>query len=189
MLRWAPMTFQTNALNFTLFGRLGGTGRNPRFSRDVTSPFYVKPDKQNLYDFELEEMGVLDLSLVPGATTIGIRFVNWIWIRGPLALAPGPAATISIVDSISLKTMRLVASVLPGPTSNIVYYDRGVQLPQGASIRFEGDWLGTATQPVRLRVGLTPAADNLQWAASKMAACCKEGVSFLSTEGPRPPVS
>ena len=39
-------TFQTNALQFSIEEQLGGTERNPPFSRDEGSPFYRKPDRE-----------------------------------------------------------------------------------------------------------------------------------------------
>jgi hypothetical protein len=168
-------TFQTNALNFTLFTRLGGTERNPAFSVDQGSPDYVKPDRQNLYNFEQEELGILDLSLVPGSKTIGVRFVNWIWIASPTPPSGPEPGLIEVVDSVSLETMRLISPVIPAPGFEDTYFTAGVAVPQGASIRFQGEWLATPDTPVRLRVGLVPATDNLEWAAQKIALCCTRG--------------
>lgn len=113
---WPMPTFQTNALNFTLFTRLGGnTERNPAYSVDQGNPNYVKPDRQNLYNFEQEELGILDLSLVPGSESIGVRFVNWIYINSPTLVAGPVPNRIEIVDSVSLEVMKLLLPVLPGP--------------------------------------------------------------------------
>jgi len=183
-------TFQTNALNFTLFSRLGGnTERNPAFSVDPSNPDYRKPDRQNIYNFEQEELGVLDLSLVPGSNSIGVRFVNWIWISAPAApVGPLPGAKIEVVDSVSLETMRLIVPVFPFPGNELVYFTEGVMLPQGASIRFRGEWLATADTPIRLRVGLVPATDNLEWAAQKIAFCCRRNRELVQEFfGPEPP--
>jgi hypothetical protein len=168
-------TFQTNALNFTLFSRLGGTARNPAFSVDSGNPNYVKPDRQNIYNFEQEELGVLDLSLVPGSNSIGVRFINWIWIAAPAPPAGPEPTRIEIVDSVTLETMKLVLPVFPAPGNELVYFTRGVTLPQGASLRFAGPGWVAGDAPIRLRVGLVPATDNLEWAAQKIAFCCMHG--------------
>lgn len=165
--------YLTNAINFTVFERLGGTDRNPKFSTDPTSPFYVKPDAQGLYNFSMQELGIVDLPLAPVGVNIGERFIPWIWIFSPAEVEP-PSATIEVVDAVTFKQMRLVAFVASGAGSDKVYYTRTVEVPQGAALRFSGWTVGDEARPIRLRIGVIPATDNHQWAAQKQAFCCLE---------------
>lgn len=175
--------YLTNAINFTVFERLGGTERNPKFSTDPTSPFYVKPDAQGLYNFSLQELGIVDLPLAPVVPNIGERFVPWIWVFAPAEVAT--TAEITLVDALTFKEMRLVAFVVGGPgNGDKVYYARSVEVPQGASLRFAGWTVGDSGRPIRLRIGVIPATDNQQWAAQKQAFCCIE-----ANAGPQGPIS
>lgn len=170
-------SYQTNALQFTVDEGLDGTERNPLFSRDEGSPAYRQPGAAQLYNFRLSSLGILDLSLVPTATTMGIRFVKWLWIQGAAELVAGESATIELVDATNIdKVMRLVAAVGPGPGTPQVYLTEGVRVVQGAALRFRGFRAGI-NDPLRLRVGVITAQDNLHWAAQMQAFCCSKSLS------------
>lgn len=157
--------YQTNALEFSVTSRLGGTQRNPPFSVDENDDDYVPPDAQNIRHFEVEELGIVDLSLIPGSTSIGARFVPWIWLNSPVAAAPG---VCEVVDSETLNFMRQVFTTVGARA----FYDLGVMVPQGASLRFR-DWdIPAGGNPLRLRISLVPPANVLQWAEMLQAFCC-----------------
>jgi len=159
--------YQTNALEFTITSRLGGTRRNALFSVDEEDDDYAPPDDHNIRHFTVDELGVIDLSLVPGSTSIGARFVPWIWLNAPAAPTAGAC---EIVDAQTLRVMREVF----GSTSGSEMFRAGVVVPQGAALKF-GTWeVPAGGRPIRLRIGLAPPANTLQWAMLKQAFCCLE---------------
>jgi hypothetical protein len=160
--------YQTNALEFTVTSRLGGTQRNPPFSTDPhDTDKYAPADEQNIRHFTVEELGVVDLSLAFGTTTMGVRFVPWIWLNSPSATLAG---LCDVVDSESLRVMRNVFGI----ADSFMYYNEGIMVPQGASLKF-GEWeVRSGERPIRLRLSIVPPANTLQWSAMRQAFCCLE---------------
>lgn len=157
--------YQTNVIEFTVTSRLGGTTRNRLFSIDDGDPDYVAPDDQNIRSFTMEELGVVDLSLVPGAPSIGMRFVPWIWLSVPVAAAPG---LCQVVDSESFKIMRQVF----GTATTGTYFNLGVAVPQGGALKFTEWTVPAGAAPIRLRISVAPAKNVLHWAMMRKAFCC-----------------
>jgi hypothetical protein len=167
--------YQTNALEFSVTRRLGGTQRNDLFSVDEQdSDDYAPPDDQNIRHFTVDDLGVVDLSLVPGSTTVGMRFVPWIWLSVPVAAAPG---LCQVVDAETLRVMRDVFAA----TATREYFNRGIALPQGAALKF-GDWTALPGRPIRLRISVVPPTNTLQWAQMRQAFCCLNRGSVLFEE-------
>jgi len=176
------MSFQANGLQFDVTGSLDGVTRNPLFSVDPGSPDYKQPDAAtNLYQFRLQNLGILDLSLVPVVPSMGIRFVRSLWIIGEPS--PVTGGVVELVDSVSLKFMRVIAMASSPSTS--LFVGRTIRVPQGASLRLSG-WQATPGTALRVRVEVRPATSTRQWAEQLIASCCQSATRQANI--PTPPV-
>jgi len=171
------MALQEYGLEYTITGRLGGTVRSPQFSLDPSSPLFVPPDADGLRRFTVEELGVLDLPLAPGSTSIGTRFLKTLWLLPP-AQAAGFQGRVDIVDSETLEFFRLVGVANAG--ARRIYQRWANIVPQGGSLRFTGPWEASASSAIRLRVAVRPADTVEQWAKAAFAKC----FCSLVTQGP-----
>ena len=178
-------TFKANGLQWLVRNSLDGSTRNELFSVDPGSPDYVEPDGEtNLYNFEVDNLGIIDLSLIPVVPTVGIRFVTSLWIYG---VAPAVSGTVQIVDSITEKVMREVA--LATPAEDFLFVGRTIRVPQGASLRLNGwDVSGNPSDNLRVRLEVRPATSTRQWAQQLIASCCQnaEAAPFIPTPQPGP---
>lgn len=173
------MSFQTQCLEFFVTQQLGGAQRNPGFSIDPSDEDYVRPTEENLYQFTVENLGVVDLSFLSGSPSVGIRFVPWVWVDAPAA--PAGVGAVDVVDSVSLTRLR-TAFFAPLATR---YFTGGIRVPQGASLRFNDVWTVPAGgRPIRLRILAIPAANTLQWAQMHQAFCCLEEPPAIEEGGP-----
>lgn len=176
-------TFKANGLQFLVRGALDGTTRNPSFSVDPSSPFYREPNGEtNMYEFGVENLGVIDLSLIPVVPSIGIRFVTSLWIYG---IEPSPGATVDLIDSVSEKVMRNIA--VGSPLDNFLFLNGTIRVPQGASLRLQG-WsvAGDPSANLRVRLEVRPATSLRQLTAQLIASCCQNAPSQLFVPDSRP---
>lgn len=170
------MVYQTNAIEYTVTRRLGGTERSPPFSIDPSdTEAFARPDVQNIRHFTVEELGVVDLSLIEGSPSVGVRFVPWVWINSPVF--PG-LGLCQVVDAESLKVMKLAFTT----TGTLRYFREGIIVPQGGSLKF-GEWvIPPGERPLRLRISIVPPTNTLQWAAMHQAFCCIKGEPVVAVD-------
>lgn len=175
------MALQSNVLEFIVSGSLDGTTANPVFQRaNATSPRPDPPgdDPENIYQFEVENLGIIDLTFPAedrrsdGPVTKGNRYIPWLLIDTGGVIAPAGAG----VD---------VAAFRPGSTTPIVqkevvdlegdpgiYLRRCIFVPHGSSLRLGPGIVAAAGTPIIVRFAVLLPTTRAEEELIVRACCC-----------------
>jgi hypothetical protein len=178
---------QTNCLEFLVSGSLDGTTPNPIFERaDSETPRPDPPgtDAENIYRFEVENLGILDLDFPAvaerpdGTVTRGNRYVTWLVIDtgGPQG---GAGAGVNVVAYRPDSNTPIVQEPIEDLENEIGLYRKAcIFVPHGSALQLTGVDADAGT-PILVRLSVALPRTREEEEDLINACCCMAGYFTL----------
>ena len=159
---------QCFTLEYRVQNRIDGVTVSPAFITDDTgSPDAAVPNDANIYEFTVEDLGLIDPDFGGSNGSFGDRFISNIWINSPV---PGDAGAIAAVVSNRVRelTQEVVLDYV-GETN--VYSDTCIFVPQGSVLGLVGFDASAVQGDIIVRLEIA-AAESLEEYALMLESCC-----------------
>lgn len=180
------MSLQSNVLEFLVSGSLDGVTANPIFQRaNAVSPRPDPPgsDAENIYQWEVENLGVIDLSFpalaqrLDGPVTVGPRYIPWLTIDTGGVVAPA-GANVSVGafrPGASAPSIQKVKHNLEGQAG--LYSRQCIYVPHGSCLVLGPGLAALAGTPIIVRFAVLLPQTHAEEELIKQACCCLDGTS------------
>lgn len=144
------------------------------------------PDREQIYTFEVDRLGLIDLSLsgilppelAERPSTLGQRYVSWAWGRNFFLGSAEPlqksndVVNEGYVDVEALETLPVASSQF--------YSRKGYVMPQGSVIRVSDMAPNLLGRPFLLRFGIIVPPSIRDDALMREAFCCTENIPTVT---------
>ena len=191
------MRLQTNCLEFLVSGSLDGATANPIFQRaDATQPTRPDPpgtDPENIYQFEVANLGLVDLDFPAeavrpdGTVTRGNRYVTWTYVNAGSATG-GAGSGINVVGfrpGSSSPILQEAIESLDGKAA--VYLKRCIFVPHGSALQLGPNLVADPSERIIVRLGVfLPRTVNEEELIAR-ACCCMTQYDTIADTCPNPP--
>lgn len=174
---------QSNVLEFIVSGSLDGVTPNPVFQRAnavVPRPTPPGQDPDNIYRFEVQDLGIVDLTFPSllerpdGPVTTGNRYVVWTMIDTDGVVAAA-GASVSVAAFRPGGSVPIVQEpVIPFAGLVGVYSRRCVFVPHGSALRLTGVVAGA--NPIIVRMAILLPFTRREEELIVKACCCLDGI-------------
>ena len=172
---------QSFEIEFLVAGSLDGVTPSPAFITKDRAPSTPKidpesletdvaePDDDNIYRFDVENLGLVDPDFGLGGT-FGDRFIVGLWINSPNPAAdPAPIAVVS--TRVRELTQEIVVDNLAGLDN--FYREECIFIPQGSYLGFIGFAADPGT-PILVRMHVKCPQTLEEYALLLNSCCCTE---------------
>lgn len=179
------MILQTSVLEFLVSGRLDGVTPNAPFQRaDAVVPRPDPPgaDPENIYQFEVENLGIIDLTFPAllerpdGPVTLGNRYVAWTYVNlGNVAGVAGTNINVAAFRPDSpVPRVQKTAKSLEGEFG--IFSQQCIFVPHGSALQFTGDLQADPGVPFIIRFAVLLPQTRTEEELIVRACCCLDGI-------------
>lgn len=180
-------TAPTYVLEYQISELADGVTRAPQFPIEgqipSDGPF---PDPEQIYTFQVERLGLIDLSLsgilppelAQRPSGLGQRYVSWVWAQ---RFVLGSATPVQKANDIEGEGFVSVQPLEILPVASTQFYSRrGYRMPQGTVLRIQDMAPLEPGRPIIFRLGITVPPTIRDDALMREAFCCTENIPTIT---------
>lgn len=172
---------QTHVLEYRIDQSADGVTPAPQF--DIAG----QPATQGIYVFDVDNLGLIDLSfsgqqpteLAAAPSSIGQRYVSWLWAKNAALSGVNPVRSANDVDNAGYVDVELLETL---PLAITRFYSRkGYIMPHGTVLRLQDMVPAVAGEPLVVRLAVVIPETQKQDSLFRQSFCCTDTIATIAS--------